>query len=167
MITSFGLFFAGGSGWTRASLGVRLLRKPPIYRLVVLIHPFLHKNNQPQKRLGYLVIYLTLFGVIFLPVAKVILRLRRSDILFASSTAARQYHSAESRISLRSNRTRRKANRTEKSTCYCKCFFLGGSGWTRASLGVRLLRKPPIYRLVVLIHPFYIKITNRKSDWDT
>ena len=39
--------------------------------------------------------------------AKVILRLRRSDILFASSTAARQYHSAESRISLRSNRTRR------------------------------------------------------------
>ena len=52
--------------WTRASLGVRLLRKPPIYRLVVLIHPFLHKNNQPQKRLEYLVIYLTLFGVIFL-----------------------------------------------------------------------------------------------------
>ena len=39
--------------------------------------------------------------------AKVILRLRRSDILFASLTAARQYHSAESRISLRSNRTRR------------------------------------------------------------
>ena len=48
--------------------------------------------------------------------AKVILRLRRSDILFASLTAVRQYHSAESRISLRSNRTRRKANRTEKST---------------------------------------------------
>ena len=89
--------------------------------------------------------------------AKVILRLRRSDILFASSTAARQYHSAESRISLRSNRTRRKANRTEKSTCNSKCFFLGGSGWTRASLGVRLLRKPPIYRLVVLIHPFLHK----------
>ena len=43
--------FFGGSGWTRASLGVRLLRKPPIYRPVVLIHPFLHKNNQPQKRL--------------------------------------------------------------------------------------------------------------------
>ena len=102
-------------------------------------------------------ICLTPFGVIFLPVAKVILRLRRSDILFASSTAARQYHSAESRISLRSNRTRRKANRTEKSTCYCKCFFLGGSGWTRALLGVRLLRKPPIYRLVVLIHPFLHK----------
>ena len=39
--------------------------------------------------------------------AKVILRLRRSDILFASSTAARQYHSAESCISLRSNRTHR------------------------------------------------------------
>ena len=57
--------------------------------------------------------------------AKVILRLCRSDILFASLTAARQYHSAESRISLRSNRTRRKANRTEKSTCYRKCFFLG------------------------------------------
>ncbi len=39
----------GGSGWTRASLGVRLLRKPPIYRLVVRIHPFLHKNNnQPH-----------------------------------------------------------------------------------------------------------------------
>ena len=102
-------------------------------------------------------ICLTPFGVIFLPVAKVILRLRRSDILFASSTAARQYHSAESRISLRSNRTRRKANRTEKSTCYCKCFFLGGSGWTRALFGVRLLRKPPIYRLVVLIHPFLHK----------
>ena len=47
--------------------------------------------------------------------AKVILRLRRSDILFASSTAARQYHSAESRITLRNNRTRRKANRTEKT----------------------------------------------------
>ena len=47
--------------------------------------------------------------------AKVILRLCRSDILFASLTAARQYHSAESRISLRSNRTRRKANRTEKT----------------------------------------------------
>ena len=58
--------------------------------------------------------------------AKVILRLRRSDILFASSTAARQYHSAENRISLRSNRTRRKANRTEKSTCNSKCFFLAG-----------------------------------------
>ena len=58
--------------------------------------------------------------------AKVILRLRRSDIQFASSTAARQYHSAESRISLRSNRTRRKANRTEKSTCNSKCFFLAG-----------------------------------------
>ena len=72
----------------------------------------------------FLVICLTLFGVIFLPVAKVILRLSRSDILFASSTAARQYHSAESRISLRSNRTRRKANRTEKSTCNSKCFFL-------------------------------------------
>ena len=48
------------------SLGVRLLRKPPIYRLVLLIHPFLHKNNQPQKRLEYLVICLTPFGVIFL-----------------------------------------------------------------------------------------------------
>ena len=58
--------------------------------------------------------------------AKVILRLCRSDILFASSTAARQYHSAESRISLRSNRTCRKANRTEKSTCNSKCFFLAG-----------------------------------------
>ena len=58
--------------------------------------------------------------------AKVILRLRRSDIQFASSTAARQYHSAENRISLRSNRTRRKANRTEKSTCNSKCFFLAG-----------------------------------------
>ena len=60
--------------------------------------------------------------------AKVILRLRRSGILFASLTAARQYHSAESRISLRSNRTRRQANRTEKSTCYCKCFFLVKTG---------------------------------------
>ena len=47
--------------------------------------------------------------------AKVILRLRRSDIIFASLTAVRQYHSAESRISLRSNRTRRKANITKKT----------------------------------------------------
>ena len=128
MITSFGLFFAGGSGWTRASLGVRLLRKPPIYRLVVLIHPFLHKNNQPQKRLGYLVIYLTLFGVIFLPVAKVILRLRRSDILFTSSTAARQYHSAESRISLRSNRTAVRRIELKKALAIASDFFLVGAG---------------------------------------
>ncbi len=128
MITSFGLFFAGGSGWTRASLGVRLLRKPPIYRLVVLIHPFLHKNNQPQKRLGYLVIYLTLFGVIFLPVAKVILRLRRSDILFTSSTAARQYHSAESRISLRSNRTAVRRIELKKALAIASAFFLVGAG---------------------------------------
>ena len=128
MITSFGLFFAGGSGWTRASLGVRLLRKPPIYRLVVLIHPFLHKNNQPQKRLGYLVICLTLFGVIFLPVAKVILRLRRSDILFTSSTAARQYHSAESRISLRSNRTAVRRIELKKALAIASAFFLVGAG---------------------------------------
>ena len=47
--------------------------------------------------------------------AKVILRLWRSDIIFASLTAAGQYHSAESRISLRSNRTRRKANITKKT----------------------------------------------------
>ena len=48
--------------------------------------------------------------------AKVILRLWHSDIIFASSTAVRQYHSAESRISLRSNITRRKANITKKTT---------------------------------------------------
>ena len=47
--------------------------------------------------------------------AKVILRLWRSDIIFASLTAVRQYHSAERRISLRSNRTRRKANITKKT----------------------------------------------------
>ena len=49
--------------------------------------------------------------------AKVILRLWRSDIIFASLTAVRQYHSAESRISLQSNITRRKANITEKDDC--------------------------------------------------
>ena len=39
------------------------------------------------------------------------------------------------RISLRSNITRRKANITEKSTCYCKCFFLGGRWWIRTTEG--------------------------------
>ena len=92
--------------------------KPCPYGTILISH------SQTTAFSLFLVICLTLFGVIFLPVAKVILRLSRSDILFASSTAVRQYHSAESRISLRSNRTRRKANRTEKSTCNSKCFFL-------------------------------------------
>ena len=55
------------------------------------------------------------------------LRLRRSDILFALDTreanttrqkpniTAKQYNSSQ-------------ANRTEKSTCICKCFFLVGAG---------------------------------------
>ena len=38
-----------------------------------------------------------------------------------------------SRISLRSNVTRHKANITEKSTCNSKCFFLGGRGWIRTT----------------------------------
>jgi len=46
--------------------------------------------------------------------AKVILRFWRSNIIFASLTAARQYRSAESRISLRSNITHRKANITRR-----------------------------------------------------
>ena len=62
-----------------------------------------------------------------------IVRFSHSDIIFASLTAVRQYHSAESRISLRSNITRRKANITEKSTCICKCFFLGSPSWTRTN----------------------------------
>ena len=63
---------------------------------------------------------------------------RKSDIVTSSQWysirhqhSQSEYHSAESRISLRSNRTRRKANRTEKSTCYCKCFFIGGGGGNR------------------------------------
>ena len=84
--------------------------------------------------------------------AKVILRLRRSDILFASSTAVRQYHSAESRISLRSNRTRRKANRTEKSTCNSKCFFLAGVAESdKASL--------------VACNNFYVPFASQKMDY--
>ena len=128
MITSFGLFFAGGSGWTRASLGVRLLRKPPIYRLVVLIHPFLHKNNQPQKRLGYLVICLTLFGVIFLPVAKVILRLCRSDILFTINTRKANitrlkavYHCVAIELAVR-------RIELKKALAIASAFFLVGAG---------------------------------------
>ena len=59
----------------------------------------------------------------------------RSAVILYSPPKARNAHIVSariplgvSRISLRSNRTRRKANITEKSTCLRKCFFLVGAG---------------------------------------
>ena len=52
--------------------------------------------------------------------------LRSAVILYSPPKLAKRIPLGVSRISLRSNRTRRKANITEKSTCLGKCFFLAG-----------------------------------------
>ena len=44
-------------------------------------------------------------------------------ILYSHTHSQSEYHSAKSRISLRSNNTRRKANITEKAIAFCNCFF--------------------------------------------
>ena len=98
--TAFSLFFSDIPHFVRRDIFASAKSLDSFLKILSAIYtPLIYSK--------FFVIYLTLFGVIFLPVAKVILRLRCSDILFASLTAARQYHSAESRISLRSNRTRR------------------------------------------------------------
>ena len=62
-----------------------------------------------------------------------IFSLRESDIIFASKTARRAISLGGSRISLRSNITRRKANITEKDLVLRQGLFLGGSGWIRTT----------------------------------
>lgn len=49
-------------------------------------------------------------------------------ILYSPSHLRSKYHSTESRISLRSNITRRKANITEKAIAKSNCFFMVGEG---------------------------------------
>ena len=51
---------------------------------------------------------------------------RNADMPHASLHDIFVYDKVKSRISLRSDISRRKANITEKSTCGCKCFF---NGW--------------------------------------
>ena len=56
-------------------------------------------------------------------------------ILYSPITARRAISLGFSRISLRSNTTRRKANITEKDDCFRNRLFLGGSGWIRTTEG--------------------------------
>ena len=58
-----------------------------------------------------------------MPDGIVIFSLRESDIIFASHTARRAISLGVSRISLRSNNTRRKANITEKDDCFRNRLF--------------------------------------------
>ena len=59
-----------------------------------------------------------------------------SDIIFAIKTARRAISLGFSRISLRSNITRRKANITEKDDCFRNRLFLGGGWWIRTTEGI-------------------------------
>ena len=61
--------------------------------------------------------------MIFLPQGKSDIAPSASDIIFATKTREANI-TRRSRIPLRSNRTRPKANITEKTTCFCKSFFL-------------------------------------------
>ena len=75
-----------------------------------------------------------------MPDGIVIVSLRESDIIFAFKTARRAISLGGSRISLRSNITRRKANITEKDLVLRQGLFLGGRGcdsWTFACGEVR------------------------------
>ena len=69
-----------------------------------------------------------------MPDGIVIFSLRESDIIFASHTARRAISLGVSRISLRSNNTRRKANITEKDDCFRNRLFLVGDGGYSAPL---------------------------------
>ena len=68
-----------------------------------------------------------------MPDGIVVFSLRESDIIFASKTARRAISLGFSRISLRSNITRRKANITEKDDCFRNRLFPGGRGWNRTT----------------------------------
>ena len=92
----------------------------------------------------------------------VIFSLRESDIIFASKTARRAISLGVSRISLRSNTTRRKANITEKDDCFRNRLFLGGGWWIRTTEGIASrftvcplwpLGKSPIFSSVRPLEP--------------
>ena len=63
-----------------------------------------------------------------MPDGIMIFSLRESDIIFASNTARRAISLGFSRISLRSNNTRRKANITKKDDGFRNRLFLVGAG---------------------------------------
>ena len=71
--------------------------------------------------------------------------LSQKAILNSPFAARRAISRGVSRISLRSNFTRRKANLAEKSTCFRKCFFHGSPCWTRTN-DLRI-NSPSLYRL--------------------
>ena len=70
-----------------------------------------------------------------MPDGIVIFSLRESDIIFAFKTARWAISLGVSRISLRSNITRRKANITEKDLVLRQGLFLGGRGCDSATFG--------------------------------
>ena len=116
----------------------------------------------------FLVIYLSSFGVIFLPVAKVILRLRRSDILFASLTAVRQYRSAFvcsanlRFLDLWFSSTLFYIKITNRKSDWLFLVGAGGPELRSAFVCSANLRFIDLWFESTL---FYIKITNRKCDW--
>ena len=69
-----------------------------------------HKVNQEICRAA--------LGVIFLLTQKWYCLLKLTAILYSPPHSRSEYHSAKSWISLRSNITRREANRTKKSNCF-------------------------------------------------
>ena len=94
----------------------------------------------------FFVICLTSFGVIFLPVAKWILRLRRSGILFAHTTAAGNI-TRRSRISLRSNRTRVRRIELKKHLRMQVFFLVGEDGFGPSKLKSNRFTVCPLWPL--------------------